>query len=61
MALRFKPEALFKGAKAAPKKAVKAAKKVLDSSCFNQPQLGSLIPRLSRRLDEQRVIDACRW
>jgi hypothetical protein len=32
MALRFKPEALFKGgAKAAPKKAAKAAKKVLIS------------------------------
>jgi hypothetical protein len=36
MALRFKPEALFKGgAKAAPKKAV-AAKKVLNRLCFSQ-------------------------
>lgn len=55
MALRFKPEALFKGgAKAAPKKAV-AAKKVLNSFWLQQPQLGWLIPRLSRTLDEQRV------
>ena len=37
MALKFKPEALFKGgAKAAPKKAASAVKKVLISACSSQ-------------------------